>query len=108
MNSKKKLKVSKKQGLRSRSKFISQTLTQSSTLNSESSNDSSKESNVNPSLTVVTIDEQWVKREELVKALVELENRKMIGQAMHDYIIENNMQYQSITLMAILKNWRNI
>lgn len=66
------------------------------------------ESNINPSLTVVTIDEQWVKREELVTTLVELENRKMIGQAMHDYIVANDMHYQSITLMAILKNWNKI
>ena len=81
---------------------------ETSTLNSETSKDLSRESSVNPSITIVTIDEQWVKREELVKALVELENRKMIGQAMHDYIIANDMHYQSITLMALLKNWNKI
>jgi hypothetical protein len=74
----------------------------------ESSNDLSRVNNANPSITIVTIDEQWVKREELIKTLVELENRKMIGQAMHDYIIANDMHYQSITLMAILKNWNKI
>ena len=73
---------------------------------SENLKDLSKESN--PSITLVTIDEQWVKRDDYIKALVELDNRKMIGQAIHDYIVANDMQYQSITLMALLKNWNSI
>lgn len=108
MNSKKKYQELKKQGLPSRSKYTSRKDLETSTINLESSNDLSRVNNANPSITIVTIDEQWVKREELIKTLVELENRKMIGQAMHDYIIANDMHYQSITLMAILKNWNKI
>ena len=74
----------------------------------QSSTHSLSGNELNPSLTLVTVDEQWVKREEYIKALVELDNRKMIGQAIHDYIVANDMQYQSITLMALLKNWNNI
>jgi dihydroxyacetone kinase len=59
-------------------------------------------------LTVATFDQHWVKHEDHVKVLVEAESRRMVGQAMYDYITSNEMQYQSITLMAILKNWKKI
>ncbi len=94
------------QGKRSRSKFTSQTRLQNSIQPLENSKNSSIESN--PSLTIATIDGQWVKREEYIKALVELENRKMIGQAMHDCIVANELHYQSISLMALIKNWNQI
>lgn len=107
MNSSKKTLASKRRGTRSRSKYTSHKDTQTSIPHSEISRDSS-ESVLAPSLTVSTLDQHWVKHEDYVKAMVELENRKMVGQAMYDYIVSNELHYQSITLMALLKNWKNI
>lgn len=105
-NSKKKITASKRLERNSRSKSTSLRSSQTSIQTSEISNGLS--THLVPQMVVTSIDQQWVKHEDYVKALVELENRKMVGQAMYDYIVTNQMQYESITLMAILKNWKNI
>lgn len=63
---------------------------------------------MNPMVTVATFDQHWVKHEDYVRVLVESESRRMVGQAMYDCIVSSELQYQSITLMAILKNWKKI
>lgn len=105
-NSKKKITASKRLERTSRQKSISLRSSQTSTSTLKNLNESSTP--LVPQMIVASIDQQWVKHEDYVKALVELENRKMVGQAMYDYIVTNELQYQSITLMAILKNWKNI
>ena len=105
-NSKKKINSSKRLAKNSRSKSTGLRSMQTSTQPLETSNDSS--TRLVPQMIVASIDQQWVKHEDYIKALVELENRKMVGQAMYDYIVTNQLQYESITLMAIIKNWKNI
>jgi len=105
-NSKKKINASKRLARNSRSKSTSLSSTQTSTQSLETSNGLSNR--LVPQMIVASIDQQWVKHEDYIKALVELENRKMVGQAMYDYIVTSQLQYESITLMAIIKNWKNI
>lgn len=105
-NSKKKITASKRLEKTSRQKSTSLRSSQTSTSTLKNLNESSE--SLTPQMIVASIDQQWVKHEDYVRALVELENRKMVGQAMYDYIVTNELQYQSITLMAILKNWKNI
>jgi hypothetical protein len=57
---------------------------------------------------ISTLDSGWVQHKDHIKALTELENRKMVGQAIVDYITNNQLQYESITLMALLNNWKKI
>ncbi len=105
-NSKKKINASKRLEKNSLSKYTGLDSTQISTQSLETSNDSS--SRLVPQIIVASIDQQWIKHEDYVKALVELENRKMVGQAIVDYITNNQLQYESITLMALLNNWKKI
>jgi len=110
-NSKKKLLALKKQAKNSRSKFTSLNHIQNSIQlleNSKTQSEPAGGQQINPMVTVATFDQHWVKHEDYVKVLVESESRRMVGQAMYDCIVSSELQYQSITLMAILKNWKKI
>lgn len=57
---------------------------------------------------VATLDGGWVRQSDYVNAMTELESRKLIGQAIVNYITDNSMHYESITLIALIKNWNTI